>query len=331
MSVKISIAMATFNGEKYIWDQLMSIHNQTLKPNEIIVSDDCSTDNTVAVIKRFQEFTDIRICLHRNNSNLGVRKNFERSFLKTTGDFIFPCDQDDVWFEQKIEKMIALALSKPKKNVFSCDVLLTDANLKSSNTSKLQSLKNAGLDERYHGMGCATLIRKGFLKSCLPIPANIFAHDNWINSIAFNTGTFYFTSEILQYYRRHEANESNIAANVINSTKLYLVFGRLGFLGRRRLDLEKSALMHLHEKINYISSSGSIYFDRDTTDAYKVLGRIEQSLGKENRLYLTRIVIISIWCLFFYPRVFEVIFGKRPLKKECIKRIFVLSRKVTIA
>ena len=103
----ISVAMATFNGEPYIQEQLDSIYNQTRKVDEIIIVDDCSTDSTVRVIEQYiLSHKDIDIKLYKNEENLGYKKNFKKAISLCHGDYVFLSDQDDIWMTDKIEKCI---------------------------------------------------------------------------------------------------------------------------------------------------------------------------------------------------------------------------------
>lgn len=105
--MKISIAMSTYNGEKFIREQLDSIVNQSVLPNEIVISDDCSSDNTLEIIKEYSDkFKNIIWKISRNEVNLGWRKNFKTVINKTSGEYVFLADQDDIWVKDKIKTMI---------------------------------------------------------------------------------------------------------------------------------------------------------------------------------------------------------------------------------
>lgn len=101
----VSVVMATYNGEKYLREQLDSIINQTYPIHEIIIQDDCSTDGTVAIIKEYIENYSF-IKLYVNEHNLGFNQNFKTAVMRATGDFVALSDQDDVWFPEKIESQI---------------------------------------------------------------------------------------------------------------------------------------------------------------------------------------------------------------------------------
>ena len=106
---KISVAMTTYNGEKYVTAQLYSVLNQSLKPDEVIICDDCSTDSTVSLINEFIEKNKlINFRLILNENNLGYIKNFRKAISLASGDIIFLCDQDAIWQEDKIKTMAEL-------------------------------------------------------------------------------------------------------------------------------------------------------------------------------------------------------------------------------
>lgn len=102
----ISVVMATYNGKKYIREQLESIFNQTCLPDEIIIADDCSSDGTVDIVNRLSAPKNVKVISYVNSKNLGYIKNFKTAISKAKGDYIFLCDQDDIWEENKIEKTI---------------------------------------------------------------------------------------------------------------------------------------------------------------------------------------------------------------------------------
>jgi glycosyltransferase involved in cell wall biosynthesis len=101
----VSVVLCAYNGASFIAEQLTSISNQTYSHLEIIIVDDCSTDDTVSIIEKFQNL-DKRIKLYQNPNNLGYNKNFEKAFQLATGSYIAIADQDDVWHTEKIAIMM---------------------------------------------------------------------------------------------------------------------------------------------------------------------------------------------------------------------------------
>ena len=213
--MKISIVIATYNGGAHIGKQLQSIKEQSKLPDEIIISDDCSRDNTITIINNFTKKNKLNIKLFKNYERKGSTQNFNNAILKATGDIIFLCDQDDFWFNKKIETIVELAKKNPSHNLFINEVELTDENLIPSGKTKLDKLRENGLGLMEHGMGCATAIRKKFVDLILPIPSNIMGHDNWINTISDIVYDRYYHPEVLQYYRRHANVTSKINSNFI--------------------------------------------------------------------------------------------------------------------
>lgn len=101
MSDRISVAMTTFNGERYLREQLDSIYSQTRVPDEVVVVDDCSVDNTSTILQEYHQSKGLTDFV--NDKNLGVNKNFEKAISLCTGDYIAISDQDDIWFKNKLE------------------------------------------------------------------------------------------------------------------------------------------------------------------------------------------------------------------------------------
>lgn len=114
MNITSSIALATHNGEKFIFAQLNSIANQTQLPDELIICDDLSTDNTLEIIKKFSKTVPFPVYLHTTQDRLGYIKNFEKAAALCTGDIVFFCDQDDIWDRQKIEIVISIFAREPE-------------------------------------------------------------------------------------------------------------------------------------------------------------------------------------------------------------------------
>ena len=102
MKKNISIAMTTYNGEKYLSKQLESISNQSLLPDELVICDDASTDATASIIKEYALNAPFVVRVYLNKENIGYTKNYEKVMSLTSGDLIFLCDQDDIWFPEKI-------------------------------------------------------------------------------------------------------------------------------------------------------------------------------------------------------------------------------------
>jgi len=211
--VKIAIAMATYNGAQYIQEQLQSFVDQTRQPDELIITDDCSTDQTEAIVREFAKIAPFTVEFQRNEKNLGYCGNFNAALMKTTGALVFLSDQDDVWFPEKIEHMIGVAERNPDALVVMNDAALTDGGLNEVGLTKAGQIRSAGFTMDSFVMGCCCAVRRELLDFCLPIPAGVKGHDNWLVQFADGLNAKVVDPVVLQYYRRHESNESQFIAN----------------------------------------------------------------------------------------------------------------------
>lgn len=207
--VKISIAMASYNGAKYLQEQLDSFLYQTRQPDELVVCDDGSSDATLEILKVFRQQAPFAVHVYRNETNLGYIRNFEKALSLCAGDIIFLSDQDDVWFCDKIEKMAATMATRKDVFVLQTDMVLADEGMNPTPFTQLGNILGLGHNPDIFVTGCGTVLRKAWLDLALPIPADVAAHDNWINRLALALGVRSLHDKPLQYYRRHGENASN--------------------------------------------------------------------------------------------------------------------------
>ena len=215
--MKISIALCTYNGSKYLAEQLESLKNQTVKADEVIVCDDCSTDKTLEILKKYKDILNIKIFI--NEISLGVTKNFEKAISLCSGDIIFLCDQDDTWESAKIEKMISV-FSDEKIGLVFCDGNLIDEKSKIINKFSLWS--GFGINKNHKQnfsvyilfnknifTGMAMAFRSNLKECILPISKNTF-HDEWIGFICSYKSKVFFLEEKLVNYRIHKEQKIGI-------------------------------------------------------------------------------------------------------------------------
>lgn len=218
--MKISVAMATYNGEKFISDQIESILKQLDRNDELIISDDNSKDNTVEIIKGYMEKDD-RVKLIFNYKK-GIISNFDNAISHSSNDIIFLSDQDDVWVDNKVETIKNYFLEEKLTLVIS-DAYIVDSDLntlqdsfyKSMNSSK-GIMKNI-IKNTY--IGCAMAFKRELKEKILPIPAKVPMHDMWIGIIAERYGEVKFIPEKLIYYRRHESAATSYDASLVQKFK----------------------------------------------------------------------------------------------------------------
>jgi glycosyltransferase involved in cell wall biosynthesis len=200
---KISIALTTFNGEKYLVKLLESFLSQTQSIDEVIICDDGSSDKTIEILNNFKaNHREINFEIFENHSNLGVVKNFSKAIRLCKGDLIFLADQDDVWEVNKVKVMVGEYIKGTSSYIIS-DMKVMDAegNLESFTFSEFCE-NEYFISRSYFMNGCAVLAAKHFLLACLPVPPGK-AHDSWFAYCARRLKTRLYLSEPLMRYRIH--------------------------------------------------------------------------------------------------------------------------------
>lgn len=204
----VSVAMATYNGARHLQEQLDSLAAQRLLPDELVVTDDRSSDGTLAILKRFAEASSFPVRVFPNDVQLGVRDNFGRALSLTRGDIVLMSDQDDVWFPEKIARLAAVFTADPAAIVVMNDKIITDEALNSSGATMLSNIRGYGSSAAQFVAGCCSAVRRSWLDFVLPIPDGIAYHDVWMLGLAHDLGIVRLVEQPLQFYRRHDANAS---------------------------------------------------------------------------------------------------------------------------
>ncbi|MDD2719901.1 MAG: glycosyltransferase family 2 protein [Gallionella sp.] len=237
MSPRISIAMGTYNGARFIREQLDSFARQTWQPFELVVCDDGSTDDTLAIVAEFAKTVDFPVHIHCNEQNLGFSNNFMKCASLCKGDWIAFSDQDDVWFPEKFEKVVKrIGQSKSANLVLVCHSAdLVDENLQSMG----QRTPNFTRDETkgiaaHSGFLCIAGFTITFRADLLAEvdsslrPGDYYApgqrwqsHDKWIAMLANALGEVAYISESLAQYRRHTSAVTDTHKNPSAMGRVY--------------------------------------------------------------------------------------------------------------
>ncbi|MEW6186205.1 MAG: glycosyltransferase [Thermodesulfobacteriota bacterium] len=208
--MKISVCIATFNGEKYIYDQVKSIIDQLGENDEIVVSDDSSTDRTLEIIKNFN---DKRIKIFPGNTFFNPVYNFENAIKQAVGEIIVLSDQDDIWLENKLD-VIRRYFQNKTESLFTIvlDGQIIDERGKVIEESIFRMLKSGkGIIKniiRNTYMGCCMAFSRRVINVILPFPPKIPMHDTWIGLLSELNGVVDFIPEKTLLKRSHKENRS---------------------------------------------------------------------------------------------------------------------------
>jgi glycosyltransferase involved in cell wall biosynthesis len=229
----VSVAMATYNGAAFIYEQLASIGAQTLAPYEIVICDDGSSDDTLRIIQQFKSRSPLPVHLHRNDERLGAAQNFARAIALCEGELIALADQDDVWLPEKLARLSG-AMPGGAPYAF-CDATVIDAAGAPSGhrslASRMRGARDRTLLERRFPLraiadafeqrrevalmmkrdfiyGTTLMFRAPLRESIMPIPGG-YSHDTWIvNVLACLSYHGVPVLEPLVRYRRHDQQAS---------------------------------------------------------------------------------------------------------------------------
>ena len=215
---RIDVLLATYNGEKYLKEQLDSILNQTYKNINLIISDDCSTDSTREILKQYEQ-KDNRITLYMQEKNLGYVKNFEFLLSKVQSKIYMLSDQDDIWLKDKIKKTYNKLIETNSDLVFT-DLEVVDENVNTIYPSFNDYMLLSRKIKKYHNdyrlqylynciTGCTLMSKKEFLNEIIPIPTDskYVIHDTWIGLVVALKGKIEYLEDKTIKYRQHGNNQ----------------------------------------------------------------------------------------------------------------------------
>lgn len=203
----ISVCMAVYNGEKYLREQIESILKQLSPEDELVVSDDASTDASIEIIERIK---DSRLIILKNENRLGPVYNFERALVHCRGDLIFLSDQDDLWLSDKVDACV--------RKLKEYDLILHDAFVLRENKRQEKTLfelrhVQQGLFKNWWKnsyTGCCMALKRTILEIALPFPQKLPMHDQWIGICAEKKYRVLFLNSCFIEYRVHENNATQI-------------------------------------------------------------------------------------------------------------------------
>ncbi|MDR3621635.1 MAG: glycosyltransferase [Paludisphaera borealis] len=241
--LKLSIAMASYNGGRFLQEQLDSIARQSRPPDELVVCDDGSSDDTMDILNQFQGRASFPIEIQRNERQLGYAKNFEKVMGLCRGDLIFPCDQDDVWHETKLHKHETIYNNETDVGMIynNSRYIDVDSRLMDGTVFERSFCRNPQMFEtlqsdqafivlarNWRVSGCMTSFRARFWDAITPIPGEL-NHDDWVAICMSLLSRIRLIAEPLNDYRQHsnQATKATEQSDAATSSFYVPVFTRL--------------------------------------------------------------------------------------------------------
>ncbi len=222
----VSIVVCTYNGSKFLNEQINSLINQDYKPIEIVVVDDCSTDNTWILLNDWKERYPDLFRLYKNDTNLGYNRNFEKGIQLAKGVYISLSDQDDIWLPTKVSESVAAINLMPNAILAHCkNVAMENGALKSNHTNLRIFFQGSDLRKLFlHSQfsGHAIIFKRSLLEFIIPFPDGII-YDWWISVNACAIGSIAFVDKILVHHRVHDSNATRQINKSNVSSKLDIV------------------------------------------------------------------------------------------------------------
>lgn len=286
--MRISIAMATYNGSRYLREQLRSIADQIRQPDELVVSDDASHDDTADLVKSYSKTVGFSVHTILNCSNVGYAQNFSRAIAECDGGLVFLSDQDDVWDPRKLKRMHKVAVQNPDALLLMSDAEITLGDGTPTGLTKLNQTLSLGLPATSFITGCCMALRRELIEIGLPVPDTYFDHDAWFSAVAESVGGKMIVPDVLQKYRRHENNASEWLTSKTRAV------GRMDLI---RAYLERDRHASSEERLARIEIlEERLRERRDLVDHLLGPGRARDALrnvGREKQVIIHRLEMIS--------------------------------------
>ena len=225
---KIDILLATYNGSKYLHEQLDSILSQSYGNINVIIRDDGSSDNTVMIIKEYEQKDNRVKLLNDNLGNLGFVRNFEELMKNSTSEYLMFSDQDDIWYNNKVETSYKRIKAIEEKNGKSCPILVHTNSKIMNYETRTKSLfisdcaKNSSFENSFFNFfvqGSTMLINGSLKREALPFSKEVYLHDRYLHLIAEFIGIRSYIDVPTMDYRQHSNNEIGSSVNVIDKIK----------------------------------------------------------------------------------------------------------------
>lgn len=235
-NLSISVAIATFNGARYLVEQLASLASQAVKPLELVACDDASTDETVAILKSFSASAPFRVRIYENAQQLGYQQNFMKAASLCKGLLIAFCDQDDVWNDDKLQ-VVSDYFMQSDDLLVAHDYSVFFEDGRQFISSYFYNLSLSGLLPVVNLKGCSLILRRELIELIeWPSPQSEWSHDMWVCFIALLLGKRGYIRRSLIRHRIHGNNTSGWVTNEARLKRLLRRFRLPPFTSTSDLD-----------------------------------------------------------------------------------------------
>jgi glycosyltransferase involved in cell wall biosynthesis len=302
-SPRISVVLATYNGARHLMEQLQSLVDQTRLPDELVISDDGSTDGTVALAEEFAGRAPFPVQVHRQSVNRGPDQNFGTALALATGDVVFCCDQDDRWHPEKLERMTALFAEDPRLGLVMCDGRLVDEAMTPTGGTiwgwfgfdeAMQDRVEQGeafevFARRVPVYGCTIGVRRALADLYLPVPEGS-TFDSWIGQVVSVVAPVRLVRDPLIDYRQHAAQVTGFQ----QGSRLRRLVGMVGRSDADAVDRELVRLRSMQERLATLPASAArAEAERVTSD------RVQLALRRvaARRSLVRRVPLIAVGVL----------------------------------
>lgn len=308
----VGVAVALYNGKKFIRCQLDCLRDQSQSPDKVVLCDDGSKDGTVEIVREYiSEYgLQARWELVENSQNLGYARNFYKAMNLCATDLIFLCDQDDLWEKDKIKRMTKLMEEHPEINVLSCRFGIIDANNvsmggllseKQKQTFTLKKITQKHLLTEYRWPGMLMCVRGSFFQQLKPqIEQLKIAHDRILAHCAAETESFWEFDYIGAYHRRHEDNTAKEEHRITKLLNLQRKLGDIADYNRLLKDileaglpLSLETLQLIYRRLELSQMREQAIMDRRLSDVIRIYRRDRGEMLRKVSLFC------DIWLICF--------------------------------
>ncbi len=310
--MKTAVAIALYNGERFLLKQLDSIRMQTKKPDQVVLCDDGSSDNTVSMVRSYIQEHQLQgeWTLVINEKNLGYARNFFQAMSLCDADLVFLADQDDIWKLDKIERMAEIMEERPDISLLSCKFEIMNAEdqvmhgllaRRQEETLELREIHGRDLLRAFYWLGMLMCVRQSFLREILPVAMDLpIAHDWVLSYCAADRGQFYEYDYVGAYHRRHDNNTAREEHRIAKLLDLPKKIKEIEITRKLWNDILQAEIPLSETSRQQIRQRLALLEKRDMALRGRSLSGILQLYRKDRGMYLRKVsMLCDIWLVMF--------------------------------